>query len=73
MPVYSAVGEEDILWAPLRGAKRLHDLVENGIVGSRFEAFPGFGHGDVVTSKRAKENLWPSFANWIMEVQGKRN
>ncbi len=58
VPVFSAVGKQDYLWAPVRGSKLLHDLVEDGSEKSKFCVFPG-GHGDLVTDiPRAKERLW---------------
>lgn len=58
VPLYSGVGEQDILWAPLHGARKLHEQVDSGSSKSLFATFPG-GHGDVVTDiPRARERLW---------------
>lgn len=42
MPVYSATGESDTLWAPPRGVQRLHEQVARAKL-STFVTFPG-GH-----------------------------
>lgn len=67
IPVYSAVGTDDILWAPVRGAERLHRTMDGGNALSEFCVFPG-SHPGVVTGKSARDNLWPSLASWMKRV-----
>jgi pimeloyl-ACP methyl ester carboxylesterase len=58
VPLYSAVGKDDFLWAPVQGAKQLHEQVDGGHPLSRFQVFPGT-HADIVTDiPKAKTNLW---------------
>ncbi len=66
--LYSGVGSRDTLWAPPRGAKRLHDQVDGGNRLSSFQEFEGFGHGDLVTGKEAPQQLWPAAEQWLNKI-----